>query len=612
MREPEQRLNEENEEIKKEGGAEVENKESMNTENSSLTGATEESVEATEEKVETGEGSTVETVEENTVGAEPTEETVEYTEETGEEKQIEEQPVERIEESQVETLEESTAGKEATEETVEYTEENVESTEELEESQVETVETSEESQVKTMTSNIAVVEPTDNEEVESSVSDAEVEEAYTGLVGTEDEIAVPAEEQVENTAVTIETKKPKKEKDTSKQKSKFGIIFGVVFAIIVAVLAYVVTGGGGTSTDKNAKEVVKAVNNLQEVNPYIQMMVGQDKYIYLLYNGKGEAFAESSSGGSAFYRNDNKIISIHNDTVYVDNDINPLSFIKASAEVAANNTDTGCVITRSDSTYTDEERGVEAENHVYTISVVGKENISKIYETLNDEEYVKQSIEMLYNGFEDVEQSQIDVVVSSGETGRFGAVCNVSYGELTENNENTFTSWVFDGYIPTFDWEYPKEMYSNVDTSDVEKWTEILSNVTSDISTKMNEFMTENELISSEAVTSKVAGADFMGLSDEEQIAVLKQVHNDLYNYGMYASVVEGDVLSDVKEYYKKNGTDDNLFQAVVNTGLTKGWLQSLEVEGTQESIEALTEGATEGATEGVIESVETVDTTAE
>lgn len=439
-----------------------------------------------------------------------------------------------------------------------------------------------------------VVEETEPEgEAAEPESDAiePVEEATEQV----EETAKVTLEEPEKTEVTVgieendnkkETKSNTKKGSGGKKlsgKAKAGI--AIAAAAVIGVCAFTL---GGSAEDKNAKAIVKAVDKLQEVNPYIQMMVGQDKYIYLLYNEKGEAFAESSSGGSAFYRNDNQIISIGTEEVYVDYDLNPLSFIKAAAKVAADNTDTGCAIDVQEDTYTDDITGEEAVNKMYTVTVSGKDNISKIYGTLEDEEYVKQSIEMLYSGFEDVEQSQIDVIVSVGDTGRFGAICNVTYGDVTESAENIYTSWVFDGYIPTFDWSYPADLYKDKDSMTLEDWTNLAGDITADLSNKMNEFMKENNLLATEAQTDQITGTQFLEMKEEEQLETLNLVQSDLYNYGFYVSCEINDMLKDIKDYYadETNKETVGLFQATINVGVGKGWLNTIEVEGTQAEIE--------------------------
>lgn len=381
---------------------------------------------------------------------------------------------------------------------------------------------------------------------------------------------------------TGETPKEKKKTNKGESDNKAKII-GAIIGLAIFIVMIIALGMSKSA----GKQVIKAVDELQAKNPYIQMMVGQDKYIYLLYNKKGEAFAESNTGGSAFYRNDGKILALSSDEIIVDTDLNPLMFIKAAAQVAMDNEDSGCSVKVRESTYTEDTTGKEEVNRLYTITVAGKENISKIYATLNDEEYVAKSIEMLYSGFEDVEKSQIDVTVSVGESGRFGAVCNVAYGDALEangNSDNVFTSWVFDGYIPTFDWEYPKEIYDDVTSRTVEEWNNVAADVTTYLSEKMYNFMEENNMMVSNAETESITKEQFMAMTDEEQMTQINVLQGDLYNYGFEFYCSKEDVLKDIKDYYSQDdsSSDVSLFQAGINVGVGKGWLYSIETDGKQ------------------------------
>lgn len=352
----------------------------------------------------------------------------------------------------------------------------------------------------------------------------------------------------------------------------------------LSLIAVMVLGvlAGCSAGKSDADEVIEKINTLEQKNAYIQLMVGQDQYIYLLYNKDGEALAESSNGGIAFYRKDNKIVTLTDTEVIINSDLNPLAFIKATAKVAEVN---GTV---EKEVKTNEESNTK--NTLYTMTVDGKENIKKVYDTVGDEGYSTESIEMLYSGFEDIETSKMTLRVSTGEKGELGAVCSVTFGE---GEENEYTSWTFDGYIETFDWAYDEKWYSN-DTDDVEAWIDLASETVSEISNKMAEFMRENNLMVEESETGQITPEQFAGMSDEEKSTTIEKSMEDVTNYGFDISCTKEDLLKAIKDYYANEENNKvNLLQAVINVGTENGWITETFVEGEQNN------NSNEGDTEG-------------
>ena len=335
-----------------------------------------------------------------------------------------------------------------------------------------------------------------------------------------------------------------------------GICGGIVIGSLV-----------GCGSSASAADVIKdGVQSLRDKNAYIQLMVGEEQYIYLLYNKTGEAIAESSGGGVAFYRNDNKLVTLSEDAVTMDYDLNPLSFIDAVVDVCDESDEDDNTI--GTETTTNEETGDE--NKLYTLTVNGKDNIKKVYDTVGNEEYSEASIESLYSGFEDIEETFLTLKVSMGNDGQFGALCSVNFGG-TEDDE--YTSWTFDGYLETFDWELGSDWYSD-DVSDVEAWTELASNKVSEIAAEMSDFMVENDLITDETVTGSVTAEDYSSKTEEEKLDIVEQAIVDLSGYGYSLSCESSDLLKALNDYYNNDEeTHVNVFQAVVNLATSNGWL---------------------------------------
>lgn len=226
------------------------------------------------------------------------------------------------------------------------------------------------------------------------------------------------------------------------------------------------------------KIITDYIDEVESKNAYIQFDTGSDSYMYLLYNKNGEAVIELSNGGIGVYKSDNKLITLTEDEVVEISDLNPLAFIKAMANVAITND--GCSITLSQ----------EEDDEIYTISVDGKENIQKIYDTLGDSEYTTRSMEMLETGFADVDGITMIAEVVKNDTGAFGATLSTIYKSAdTEIKEDErYYSWKFDGYLETMDWSLSEAWYTE-DISNTEAWNTLMSDTISEVADNMSTYI---------------------------------------------------------------------------------------------------------------------------
>ena len=349
-------------------------------------------------------------------------------------------------------------------------------------------------------------------------------------------------------------------KRQGKDKNKFKLSKKLCIASVVGLMA---VGGcllgfkALPNKQVDGEFISSRVDNFQTKNPYIQLGVGEEQYIYFLYNGKGEAIAESSLGGQAFYRNDNKIVTMSEEEVVIDTDLNPLSFIKAVAQVVDNGYGTLETTTESNG------------NKLYTLKVEGKENIRKVYEVVGDYEYTDSTMDMLLNGFED-KIPTLFIRLSESDSNGFGAMCSMQYG-----TEEEYTSWVFDGYIPTFEWELDKEWYSN-NTSDIEKWLGLCTNLVEEIGTKMNELMGDSSL--SDSLTGSLTAEEFKTYTNDKQLEVINNLRADLGNMGLGLSCSDTEILNALNTYIEETGTTNS---SVLNMGIHLGgennWLEKVE-----------------------------------
>lgn len=226
------------------------------------------------------------------------------------------------------------------------------------------------------------------------------------------------------------------------------------------------------------KIITYYIDEVESKNAYIQFDTGSDSYMYLLYNKNGEAVIELSNGGIGVYKSDNKLITLTEDEVVEISDLNPLAFIKAMANVAITND--GCSITLSQ----------EEDDEIYTISVDGKENIQRIYDTLGDSEYTTRSMEMLETGFDDAAGITMITEVVKNDTGAFGATLSTIYKSAdTEIKEDErYYSWKFDGYLETMDWSLSEAWYTE-DISNTEAWNTLMSDTISEVADNMSTYI---------------------------------------------------------------------------------------------------------------------------
>lgn len=378
-----------------------------------------------------------------------------------------------------------------------------------------------------------------------------------------------------------------KESGDNKKDTYIKIAVSLIIVSLIVAIAFIVN-----NKPKDGKYIASRIDWLESKNPYIQLVVGPEQYVYLLYNKKGEAIAESSYGGQAFYRHDNKLVTINSTDVLIDTDLNPLSFIKATASIV----DEGYGTIETTSTV-NEDTGDK--NMLYTMTVDGKENIKKIYDTVGDTKYSDTSMEMLLTGFEDVEPVTLTLKVSEGQNDEFGAACSINFGG---GEENEYTSWVFDGYISTFDWELESGWYSN-DTTNIENWNILSSVLVDEIDVKMSDFMASNNLAVSESETGKITAEQFNSYTEDEKLNTISLLREDILNLGYSLSCEDSDILVEIEKYITDTtATETNILQIGINIATDKGWLIENYTDGQQvdttESVEEDTVDIMEEQTE--------------
>lgn len=373
------------------------------------------------------------------------------------------------------------------------------------------------------------------------------------------------------------------------QKEVRGIMNKVLLSLTGTAVAAISTIGYLSASPSYSDEIGRAVDNAIKSNPYIGLMVGQDSYVYLAYNKKGEAIAESSDGGMAFYLGDDHIVTVSDTEAKKAYDLDTLDFIKNAAVVAdeqsnrlnksennSKNKTTGIEVkdltsemlesVKEDKKLTEEDIKNFPKYNLYTVNLRGIDTIKRVYEKV-DAEYAKESVDTITSSFEGIEPKDINMVlrVRISTDGDLGAACEFEIGE------ETYTSWVFTSYMKTIDWELGDDWY-NTDIEDYNKWVEMVTNKVSEVSGKLLEFVESERAKNDSTRTGKVEYKTYSNMTEAQKIKAVKDIIADLKDLGTKIEIDEKEFIRRIDKYYESEDTREvRLLQAAINIGVRDG-----------------------------------------
>lgn len=356
----------------------------------------------------------------------------------------------------------------------------------------------------------------------------------------------------------------------------------LIGTITVAGITMVCVG----NSNSNAVILKKAIDDTIKKNPYIQMMVGPEQYVYLAYNEDGECIAQSDSGGIGFYLKDNQMVTVSDTEVVKDYDISTLHFIKYAVDVADTIGENGEIEKDDIEVDSDGNRVEDIDNtdkadeyDLYTIKIRGKENIRKIYENVNTE-FADGYMEMMFSGFEDTDNNNVElgIRVSTTSDGGLGAVCETSYdGEL-------YTNWIFGEYKPAIDWEFGKDWYTT-DVSEYDKWVDMVTSKVTEVSNGILGYFQENGMIEDNTRTGKIDYNTFSTMDIGDRLVVIKDVLSDLSDLNATVNISADEYLKKIDEYYSTvSNRGVNVLQASINVGVADGIISVDNILGYPES----------------------------
>lgn len=289
------------------------------------------------------------------------------------------------------------------------------------------------------------------------------------------------QEVVEKEQETVETEKKavKKKREPLDKKTRTFMWVGAVIIALTLVGALVASlGGFGTSDDEYASELRGVVEGMYEKNAYLQLTVGHDEVIYMLYNNKKEAIAESQTGGKAVYRSDDRIVSMLSTGIAVDTDLSALRLVEIALDGVKEGY--GKVTKSKGGGNTDTLDGMTE----YSIEISGRDNIYSVYKTISDE-YGAYITNAMFSTGGSVDKGVLKFTCSVGENGELGIRCFM----VIEGIE--YNSWYFDGYLAFDDWSLEKSWYT--DDVDSANWEGLVLELDGQLQEIIDNYMLKND-----------------------------------------------------------------------------------------------------------------------
>ena len=204
---------------------------------------------------------------------------------------------------------------------------------------------------------------------------------------------------------------------------------------------------------------------------YSQVMVGEEQYIYYMYNSKGEVFTQDANGSyTEVFLNGNDVIKFDavENVLSVGTDIDVASILRNSIEAIGKE---NVKLYEMDLTGLDVPAGRE-----FRIDLVGEDAVKLIYSSIGDD-FATEMVDSIKSTIKDWEP-HIIMVYFIGENSADSYCCCLY---VIDNAE--YTNWFFQGYDTVNDWALSEDWYlydADSDT-DGEQYADLISDLVSDI-----------------------------------------------------------------------------------------------------------------------------------
>ena len=222
----------------------------------------------------------------------------------------------------------------------------------------------------------------------------------------------------------------------------------------------------------NAKKIMSDyVNGLTSESNYAQVMVGEEQYVYYMYNSNGEVFSQDADSNytEVFLNNGTvyKFLTSENE-LSVGKDIDVASILKNTISA---------IDKENVKLYEMDLTGVEGPaGREFRVDLVGEDAVKLIYSSMGDE-FATEMIDSIKATIADW-KPHIVMTMFIGEN-KADSYCYCLY--VIDNTE--YTNWIFQGYDKVSDWTLAEEWYTyNADSdTDGKQYSELINKLVTDI-----------------------------------------------------------------------------------------------------------------------------------
>lgn len=245
-----------------------------------------------------------------------------------------------------------------------------------------------------------------------------------------------------------------------------------------------VNSGTGVSTYNNPHSILDNEADMEDakalINNYIkgmltgstysQVMVGEDQYVYYMYNSNGEIFTQDASGAyTEVFLTNGKVLKFNTEenVLSIGGDIDIASILNNSVKAIGNKNVT---LYEMDLTESD------VKGREFRVDLVGEDAVKLLY-TSHGNDFAKEMVDSIKSTIENWDP-HIIMTFFIGENYE-DSYCYCLY--VINNGE--YTNWLFQGYDAVDDWTLSEDWYSYdaEKDSDGKVYSELITNLVEDI-----------------------------------------------------------------------------------------------------------------------------------
>lgn len=222
---------------------------------------------------------------------------------------------------------------------------------------------------------------------------------------------------------------------------------------------------------EEAKTLIHSyIKGITAGSTYSQVMVGEEQYIYYMYNSKGEIFTQDASGSyTEVFLTDGSVLKFETDksVLSVGSDIDVASILRNSVNAIGNKNVTLYEMDLTDSDLAGRE---------FRVDLVGEDAVKLMYSSLG-KDFADDMVTSIKESIKDWDPHIIMTFFIGDNTA--DSYCYCLY--VIDNAE--YTNWLFQGYDTVEDWTLSDDWYTyDADKdSDGKIYTELITKLVEDI-----------------------------------------------------------------------------------------------------------------------------------